>query len=186
MVQAASNNHYVNTGKYPQVLLSDQGQVLILRGWRYPALLLSAFDARQWADKDYLSNAIEIHGVLANTVIASLVFAGSHFSLNKGAPEDLLLKDRNVLKFETPNGMRVSVVEDDLLVLAHAERLNALEANLVVSPSYYRVMERKTEVRLGVEEIVNSDLAMVFRRQEPKPEVSERRLLALYEEALRR
>jgi hypothetical protein len=186
MVQAASSNHQVYTLSYPRVLVSDEGHVLILRGWRYPALVLSACYAKQWADRRYLSNAVEIHGVLANAVIVSLVSAGSKFSLSKRSSLDPLLKHSDILVFEAPNGMRVAVVDDDLLVLAHGERLGLLEADLVVSPSYYRVMQSKTEARLDVGEIVNADLTMFVRRQDPKPDVSERRLLALYEEALRR
>jgi len=186
MVQAASSNHQMNTNSYPRVLVSDEGHVLILRGWRYPALVLSAFHARQWAERRYLSQAMEVHGVLANAVIASLVFAGSKFSLRKGSSEDPLLKRCDILMFEASNGMCVAVLGDDLLVLAHGERLSVLEADLVVGPSYYRVLERKTDLRLGIGEIVNADLTMIVRRQDPKPDVSERCLLALYEEALRR
>jgi len=185
MVQAASRHRIVNTTKYPKVLVSDQGDVLILRGWRYPALFLSASRAREWVEKRYLSHTMEIHGVLANLVVASMAAAGSKLSLIKGPLEDPILGRREFLAFEAPNGMRVVVIDDDLLVLAHADRIKLLDVDMVVSPSYYRVLPRSKDVRLSVDEIVHAGVPTWTQRQEPKPDVSDRRLLALYEEALR-
>lgn len=175
----------MNTIKYPHVFVSREGHVLILRGWRYPALFLSASRAREWAEKRYLSHAIEVHGVLPNLVVASMAAAGSKFSLLRSPPEDPILRDREFLTFEAPNGLTIMLINDDLLALAHVERFKILDADIVVSPSFYRVLHRTREVRLTADEIVHADIATWCQHRDSKPDVSEHRLLALYEEALR-
>jgi hypothetical protein len=186
MVQAAAIIQSVNTQSYPRVLSSELGDALVLRGWRYPTLFLSAAQARFWAEKRFMSQPVEIHGPMANALIAAMAEAGAKFSVVRCLADDPVLQHTHLWLFELPNGLRSVVVDDDFMVLVHHQRFNSLRADFIVGPSFIHTGDMKPEARALAADIIHADPTPTSgTRRLSKPDLSERNLIDLYLKSLK-
>lgn len=168
--------------KYPRVLTSNEGDALIIRSRKNPALLISAHEARQWAERRYISQGTEVQGPIASVLLNSLSETQCRFAVIHGVPDDPILRHSLILTFALPNDLRIAVVTDDILVVVHHDRFSRLDVDLVAGPSFFHATGRRPTMRPCIDEIVTHESDC--RRSEDAVTNEDCHLLSLYLNAI--
>lgn len=168
--------------KYPRVLTSNEGDALIIRSRKSPALFLSAHEARQWAECRYISRGIEVQGPIASLLLHSLSETRCRFAAIRGVPEDPILRYSLILTFSLPNDLRIAVVLEDLLVVVHHDRFSRLDVDLVVGPSFFHATGRRPSMRSSIDDVVTHGAGS--EQSEDPADNNDCHLLSLYLNAL--
>ncbi len=117
----------------PLVLISKAGDALFFQGPENPALFVPAYTPRRGAvARDQF---IAITGPLCLAVLAVMFAAKAQFSVIRHTGDDAMPRSGIFLLFDLPNGLKVVVVDNDLVVAQHHQLFAKKGYKLLVGPN---------------------------------------------------